>query len=114
MKGDQRAIRQLAVILLDNAIKYSPEGGTVTVRLKASGRYIAFTVANQTKDKVTKDNLKHMFDRFYRADASRNSGTGGYGIGLSIARSVVEAHKGKITATTKDGSQITMTAVLPS
>lgn len=114
MNGDQKAIRQLAGIFFDNAIKYSPEGGTIKIRLKSSGRNISFSVTNQTKDKVTKENLKHMFDRFYRADSSRNSDTGGYGIGLSIARSIVEAHKGKISATTTDGSQITMTAVLPS
>ena len=114
INGDQKAIRQLTGIFLDNAIKYSPEGGTVKVRLKASGRNVSFSVTNQTKDKVTKENLKHMFDRFYRADSSRNSDTGGYGIGLSIAKSIVEAHKGKISATTSDGSQITMTAVLPS
>ena len=114
LNGDQKAIRQLAGIFLDNAIKYSPEGGIIKIRLKASGRYVAFSVTNQTKDKVTKENLKHMFDRFYRADSSRNSDTGGYGIGLSIAKSIVEAHKGKISATTTDGTQITMTAVLPS
>ena len=114
INGDQKAIRQLTGIFLDNAIKYSPEGGTVKVRLKVSGRNVSFSVTNQTKDKVTKENLKHMFDRFYRADSSRNSDTGGYGIGLSIAKSIVEAHKGKISATTSDGSQITMTAVLPS
>ncbi len=112
--GDQKAIRQLTGILLDNAIKYSPEGGTIKIRLKASGRNVAFSVTNRTKDKVTKENLKHMFDRFYRADSSHNSDTGGYGIGLSIARSIVEAHKGKISATTLDGSQITITAALPS
>jgi len=62
---------------------------------------------------VSKENLKHMFDRFYRTDESRNSSTGGYGIGLSIARSIVEAHKGKISASSSDGSKLTMSVVLP-
>ncbi|MCR4774772.1 MAG: HAMP domain-containing histidine kinase [Saccharofermentans sp.] len=114
MNGDQKAIRQLAGIFLDNAIKYSPEGGTISIRLKKSGRYIAFSVTNSTVTPVSKENLKHMFDRFYRTDESRNSSTGGYGIGLSIARSIVEAHKGKISASLSDGSKLTMSVVLPS
>ena len=114
MNGDQKAIRQLTDIFLDNAIKYSPEGGVISVKLKGSGRNIELIVTNQSVNPVTKENLKHMFDRFYRADASRNSSTGGYGIGLSIAKSVVEAHKGKISAYSQDGSSVTMSAVIPS
>lgn len=114
MNGDQKAIRQLVDIFLDNAIKYSPEGGTISVKLKKSGRYIGLTVTNSAKTPVTKEQTKHMFDRFYRTDASRNSDTGGYGIGLSIAKSIVEAHKGKISANTQDGSKLTIAAVMPS
>ena len=114
MNGDQKAIRQLVDIFLDNAIKYSPEGGTISVKLKKSGRYIGLTVTNSTKTPVTKEHTKHMFDRFYRTDASRNSDTGGYGIGLSIAKSIVEIHKGKISANSQDGSKLTMSAVMPS
>lgn len=114
MNGDQKAIRQLVDIFLDNAVKYSPEGGTINVKLKKSGRYIGLTVTNSTKTPVTKEHTKHMFDRFYRADESRNSSTGGYGIGLSIAKSIVEVHKGKISANSQDGSKLTISAVLPS
>ena len=114
LNGDQKAYRQLVGIFLDNAIKYSPEGGTVVIELKSNGRNIELSCTNATKDPVTKENLKHVFDRFYRADASRNSATGGYGIGLSIAKSIVEAHKGKITATSADGRKFTMTASIPS
>lgn len=114
LNGDQKAYRQLVDIFLDNAIKYSPDGGTVHIKLKNSGRYVVLSVSNSTKDPVTKENLKHVFDRFYRTDSSHNSTTGGYGIGLSIAKSIVEAHKGKITATSPDGSKFVMTAFLPS
>ena len=114
MNGDQKAVRQLVDIFMDNAIKYSPDGGTISVKLKKTGRYIGLSVTNSTKTPVTKENTKHMFDRFYRTDASRNSDTGGYGIGLSIAKSIVEAHKGKITANSQDGNKLTMTAVMPS
>ena len=114
MNGDQKAIRQLVDIFLDNAIKYSPEGSAINIKLKKSGRFIGLTVTNSTKTPVTKEHTKHMFDRFYRADESRNSSTGGYGIGLSIAKSIVEVHKGKISANSQDGSKLTISAILPS
>ena len=114
MNGDQRAFRQLIGVFLDNAVKYSAEGGTIHVKLRHAGKNIGLSVTNTSKEPVTKENLKHLFDRFYRADSSHNSGTGGYGIGLSIAKSIVEAHKGKITATSADGEKFTITAVLPS
>ena len=114
LNGDQRAFRQLIGVFLDNAVKYSAEGGTISVKLKKSGKNIGLSVTNISKNPVSKDNLKHLFDRFYRTDSSHNSDTGGYGIGLSIAKSIVEAHKGKITATSSDGEKFTITAVLPS
>ena len=114
MNGDQKAIRQLVDIFLDNAIKYSPEGSAINIKLKKSGRFIGLTVTNSTKTPVTKEHTKHMFDRFYRADESRNSSTGGYGIGLSIAKSIVEVHKGKISANSQDGSKLTISAILQS
>ena len=60
------------------------------------------------------EQLARLFDRFYRTDSSRNSGTGGYGIGLSIAQAIVSAHKGKISAETSDGHSLTVTALFPS
>ena len=114
MNGDQKAIRQLVDIFLDNAIKYSPEGTTISVKLRKTGRYVGLSVTNSTITPVTKEHIKHMFDRFYRTDESRNSDTGGYGIGLSIAKSIVEIHKGKISANSQDGSKLTMSAVMPS
>ena len=96
---------------MDNAIKYSPEGGVIKADLHRNGSKMVFAVTNDTIDPVTKDNMKHMFDRFYRSDESRNSETGGYGIGLSIAKSVTESHGGKITAS-GSGNRITITAEL--
>ncbi len=114
LNGDQRAIRQLVGIFLDNAIKYSAEGSTILLKLKSSGRNVELCVTNKTITPVTKENMKHMFDRFYRSDESRNSATGGHGIGLSIAKSIVEGHRGRISANSQDGLIITITAVLPS
>ena len=114
MNGDQSAFRQLIGVFLDNAVKYSVDGGTINVKLKKSGKNIGLSVTNISKNPVSKENLKHLFDRFYRSESSHNSETGGYGIGLSIAKSIVEAHKGKINATSSDGEKFTITAVLPS
>ncbi|MBR3247262.1 MAG: HAMP domain-containing histidine kinase [Clostridiales bacterium] len=110
-KGDQKAIRELVSVLMDNAIKYSPEGSTVKVSLVRNGQGVRLSVANDTVDPVSKKDLDHMFDRFYRTDESRNSETGGYGIGLSIARGITEAHGGKIYAEGKD-KEIRITAEL--
>lgn len=103
--GDEKAIRQLTSILLDNAIKYTDENGSIKVRLKKSGRKINLSVYNTVKS-ITKEDTERMFERFYRADFSRNSETGGYGIGLSIASAIVSAHKGKIYAETDDGKSL--------
>lgn len=111
--GDEKAIRQLISILLDNALKYSPAGGQLELRLEKQGRNILLTVTNTTIQPVEEDKLSHLFDRFYRSDQSRNSQTGGYGLGLSIARSIVLAHKGKIRAESRDGMTLSVTISFP-
>lgn len=111
--GDEKAIRQLISILLDNALKYSPAGGQLELRLEKQGRNILLTVTNTTIQPVEKDKLSHLFDRFYRSDQSRNSQTGGYGLGLSIARSIVLAHKGKIRAESPDGATLSVVVSFP-
>ncbi len=112
MRGDEKAIRQLMTILLDNAVKYSQTGGEISVLLESEKNIIKLCVYNTT-DYMPKEYLSHLFDRFYRTDQSRNSQTGGYGLGLSIALAIVQAHKGKITATTKDEKSLQITAVFP-
>ena len=110
--GDEKAITQLVSILLDNALKYSDEQGTISLRAYSKGRNVFIEVFN-TAESVDTSELGRLFDRFYRADKSRNSQTGGYGIGLSIAKAVVEAHRGKISASSADGKSLTVTAILP-
>lgn len=112
--GDEKAIRQLISILLDNALKYSPTGGQLELRLEKQGRNILLTVTNTTIQPVEEDKLPHLFDRFYRSDQSRNSQTGGYGLGLSIARSIVLAHKGKIRAESRDGMSLSVVVSFPA
>lgn len=111
--GDEKAIRQLISILLDNALKYSPQGGKLTLKLEKQGRNVLLTVSNTTTQPMERDKLSHLFDRFYRTDQSRSSQTGGYGLGLSIARSIVLAHKGKIRAESPDGTSLSVAVTLP-
>lgn len=111
--GDEKAMRQLVSILLDNALKYSPPDGHISLSLEKQGRSLLLTVTNTAAEPVQREQLAHLFDRFYRTDASRNSQTGGYGLGLSIARSIVSAHKGKIRAESSDGSVLSITVSLP-
>ena len=102
INGDEKSISQLISILLDNALKYSPEGGVVSVDVCHRGKNILLRVFNNTAAPVEKENLHLIFDRFYRLDSSRSTQTGGYGIGLSLAKAIVMAHNGKISATTLD------------
>ena len=112
LHGDERAVGQLIGILMDNALKYTNEGGSIKFSLTRAGKYTRLAVFN-TCDSIDRASLPHLFDRFYRTDSSRNSGTGGYGIGLSIAQAIVSAHKGKISAETSDGHSLTITASFP-
>lgn len=110
LKGNSESISRLAGILIDNALKYSDENGTITVSLSHSGKNTILAVKN-TGCTLKQNELSRLFDRFYRADASRSRETGGYGIGLSLAKAIVEAHSGKISAKVDNGI-ITFKAVL--
>lgn len=109
--GDEAAVRQLVSLLLDNSMKYTNEHGSIFLCFRMSGKNRELTVRN-TVDEIRQGNLDVLFERFYRLDASRNSGTGGYGIGLSVAKAIVNAHKGRITAKSDDGKSIVFTVLL--
>ena len=112
IQGDEDRLRRLTAILLDNAVKYSDEGGTITLRLQTAQDKAVLTVHN-TGAQIPAGQLSHIFERFYRVDSSRTRAQGGYGLGLSIAQSIVEAHHGKIGV--QSGSQGTaFTVALPA
>ena len=96
-KGDEYAIRQLVSILLDNAVKYARADSPITLTLEKTRRGVTLRCRNGS-DPIPEETLAKLFDRFYRTDPSRNAATGGFGIGLSIARSIAEAHRGSICA----------------
>ncbi len=112
MSGDEKAIRRLISILLDNAMKYSEENGTIRLTLRRQRHQLRLSVYN-TKPVIKRENLSHLFDRFYRADESHNSQTGGNGLGLSNAATPVNTQRGKITASTEDEKSLLITAIFP-
>ena len=112
MTGDEKAVARLVSILMDNAMKYSPEGGSVELTLDKDGRNGRLVVKN-TSLPMEKGSADHLLERFARGDSSRNSESGGFGLGLSIARAVTEAHRGKIHAQSEDGESLTVTVELP-
>ena len=106
---DGSRISQVVGNLLENAITHTPEGGTVTISSTASDGQVAISVSD-TGPGIAPDDIAHVFDRFYRADPSRARATGGSGLGLTIARRLVEAHGGTIEAesTVREGSRFTV------
>jgi signal transduction histidine kinase len=107
---DRDRIRQGASILLDNAIRYTPEGGKVTVATREKNGWVELEVSD-TGVGLSEDQLPLIFERFYRADPSR--ATGGAGLGLSIARQIAEAHGGKIEVESTPGEGSTFRLLLP-
>ncbi len=107
---DRNGVLQLAGILLDNAVKYTPEGGRVTVRVREVDSHVQFEVSD-TGVGIADAQLPLIFERFYRADLSRTKG--GAGLGLSIARQIAEAHGGTIEVSSKPGEGSTFTLLLP-
>jgi two-component system sensor histidine kinase CiaH len=112
--GDRAALVELVAVLLDNAVKYSPPGSTVTLASKAAGGFVTMSVSDQGAGIPAAD-IPHIFDRFYRADRSRNKEQiAGYGLGLSIAKRVVSLHRGAISVEPEPGQGTTFRVKLPA
>ncbi|HXF13606.1 MAG TPA: HAMP domain-containing sensor histidine kinase [Terriglobales bacterium] len=95
VKADAEALRRALLILIDNAAKYSPSGGRVAISLEALDGYARASVSD-TGFGIAKDDVAHVFDRFWRADKARSRDHGGAGLGLSIAKWIIETHRGVI------------------
>lgn len=97
VRGSSEQIKQVVMILMDNAIKYTKPKGSISLTLQQRHSEILLVVTN-TGEGIPSEHLGRIFDRFYRANQSRSRKSGGYGLGLAIAKSIIEQHKGKIYA----------------
>ncbi|MED1795555.1 sensor histidine kinase [Brevibacillus nitrificans] len=100
--GDEERLHQLLVILLDNALKYTNEGGKIFVSCKREGQRVTVMIKD-TGIGIPKDDIPYLFDRFFRVDKMRSRQTEGTGLGLSIAKWIVDAHHGKIQVSSEEG-----------
>jgi heavy metal sensor kinase len=112
VRGDAQFLRQLFVILIDNAVKYTPAPGKITVTLCASNGSAKLSVSD-TGIGITATDLENIFERFFRTDKARSRETGGAGLGLAIGRWITESHQGTLTAESNPGAGSTFFANLP-
>ena len=112
INGDKDMIKQLMRILLDNAIKYTPAGGSITLGVRREGSSCVLSISD-TGAGISAEELPKVFDRFYRCDDARKLQTSGHGLGLSIARIIVSAHGGKLKVRSKVGEGTTFSVLLP-
>jgi heavy metal sensor kinase len=113
VKGDEAMLRQLFFNLLDNAIKYTPSGGTVSVSLRTEGQ-MAIVAITDTGIGIAPDDIPFIFERFYRVDKARSRVGGGTGLGLAISQRIAGAHGGNIEVESQVGKGSTFTVSLPS
>lgn len=113
LKGDRKQIEQALVNLLDNAVKYTEPGGTVTVKGKRDGTEIHLIVSD-TGCGISEEHIPRIFDRFYRADKARSREMGGTGLGLSIVKHVAQAHGGRVEVDSSPGHGSTFRIILPA
>jgi signal transduction histidine kinase len=110
--ADPERLREVLVALLDNAVKYTPSGGRVSLAVTIAANRKAVISVRDTGPGIPPEALPHLFERFYREDAARSREQGGAGLGLAIARHIVEAHGGSIRAESEAGKGTTMTVEL--
>jgi heavy metal sensor kinase len=110
--GDEELLRRLVINLLDNAIRYTPGGGTVSAALLAQGPQLRIQVSD-TGVGIAADAVPHLFERFYRADEARSRQDGGFGLGLAIVKWIAESHHGAVNLASRPGAGTTFTVTLP-
>jgi signal transduction histidine kinase len=112
LEVDPERMAQVFGNIVDNALRYTPAGGTIELTARRFGSDVELAVKDSGPG-VDAEELKHMFDRFYRGDKSRQREDGGTGLGLAIAKSIVEAHGGRIRAESPPGEGLMIVITLP-
>src|SRR5260370_3523653 len=112
VEGDPSRLQQVVVNLLDNAIKYTPEGGSVSVTVRAETDKAVLTVTD-TGIGISEEGHAHIFERFYRTDKARSRQMGGTGLGLSIVKSIGAAHGGRVGVQSAEGRGSTFRFEIP-
>jgi signal transduction histidine kinase len=110
--GDELRLRELFLNLVDNAVKYSRPGGTVDISLVTQGNQARFVITDQGIG-ISRDDQKHIFDRFYRTDDARAHTKKGTGLGLAICAWIAESHHGRIEVQSEPNKGSTFTVILP-
>ncbi len=112
VNGDRSNLEGVFTNLVNNALKYTPEGGTITLRVKGEGKNVTVAVSD-TGIGISQNDLPRIFDRFYRVKSDKTRQIIGTGLGLSIVKHIVEAHLGTISVESEEGGGSTFTVVLP-
>ncbi len=112
IEGDYGRLEQVAFNIIGNAVKYTPEGGNITVYVGRIYNDVYFKVTDSGIG-IPEEDIERIFERFYRVDKARSREMGGTGLGLSIAREIIEAHKGSINISSKVGVGTEVTVRLP-
>jgi signal transduction histidine kinase len=112
VRGDERWLERMVLNLLDNAIKFTPEGGAVSVRVEREEARVVMVFTDNGRG-IDAESLPHVFERFFRADPSRSSLVAGAGVGLSLVKWIVERHGGEVGVTSADGAGAQFTVSLP-
>jgi two-component system phosphate regulon sensor histidine kinase PhoR len=112
IQADLDALRQVLTNLMDNSLRYTPDGGRIVCRTRRTAGSVALSIRDNGSG-ITREHLPRIFERFYRADKSRSREEGGTGLGLAIVKHLVEAHGGRVTAESERGSGTTVTCVFP-
>lgn len=113
LPGDASQLKQALINLLDNALRHTPSGGRICVRVNSQHESIAISVED-TGPGISAQHLPHLFERFYRVDQARDRQSGGTGLGLAIVKEIVEAHGGEVQAQSQVGKGTTLTITLPT
>lgn len=110
--GEEKSLGRLTGTLIDNACKYAQDGGVASIKLQRTGSHCTLSVTN-SGEIIPEEDIPHLFDRFYRSDKARTREQGGFGLGLAIAKSIVDEHKGTISVTSIPKEGTTFSVTLP-